>query len=273
LNEVTSTVAAYLELLEVPEGEPRREAWTRQYEAAHPDVFAKYYGNWGSRDRRSHAADRVSRIAPIIRERETRARGLVDAVARDFVGLGLLSRSDLPVVLLVGGNTSNGWVTDFRDEATLFLALEFVGDAPFDDMLVVHESVHVAHAQRSTLQWPGPVATSLFAEGLAVALSRQLRPGLPESAYLWFDDEHESWVRECQAQERDIRHHISDNLDSTDEKLLKRFFGAPDDSPVPARCGYWLGDMIATDLLKRGFEPLDLLGWRYEEILAHLRGI
>lgn len=86
MNNVTSTVAAYLELLEVPEGRPRREAWTRQYEAAHPDAFAKYYENWGSTDRRSYAADQVSTIAPILRERETRARSLVDAVTRDFMG-------------------------------------------------------------------------------------------------------------------------------------------------------------------------------------------
>jgi len=43
----------------------------------------------------------------------------------------------------------NGWVAEHTGQRTLFLALEFLGHPPHDDLLVVHELTHVAQAQLS----------------------------------------------------------------------------------------------------------------------------
>ncbi len=164
---VRSTIPDYLRLLEAPEGEARRAAWVDDYEAAHPAVFATYYQSWGNPDGRAAAADAVTSLAPVIPGREARARSLVERAGHDLVDIAVLDRPQIPAVLLVGGHTSNGWVADIEGISSLFLALEFLGEPPLDDVLVVHEAVHLGHLARSAASWPQTVGEALFSEGLA----------------------------------------------------------------------------------------------------------
>jgi hypothetical protein len=128
---ITSTVGAYLELLQVPAGDARVAAWTAQYEAAHSEIFEVYYQAWGKHERRSWAADQIDRAASFIGWREKRTRQLVEETVRNFTEAGYLHASDdLRVVRLVGGRTSNGWVTELAGQPALFLALEFLGEEP-----------------------------------------------------------------------------------------------------------------------------------------------
>lgn len=266
-----STVPEYLQLLEVPEGEPRRAAWVDDYEAAHPAVFATYYRSWGNPDGRAAAADAVSQLAKVIPQREARARSLVERAGQDLVEIGVLDHPEIPVVLLVGGHTSNGWVADLEGVSSLFLALELLGEPPVDDVLVVHEAAHFGHLARSAAWWPDTVAETLFSEGLAVALSRRLRPGLDDTAYLWFDDIHEAWVGECRSREDEIREIVLDGLERTDSDLVAQLFSAKPGSPLPTRCGYWLGDLLLGTLLNGGATPLELVDLTYPEALAVVR--
>lgn len=271
MANVSSTVTSYRQLLDWEEGEPRRRAWTDVYEASHPEIFAKYYEGWGDPEFRHDAADSVAGLAPKVSRREMRARALVSAAGQNFVDVGLFAEPDIPTVLLVGGHTSNGWVAEFNGQATLFLALEMLGPAPYDDILVVHESLHVAHAQYSMPQWPATVAANLFLEGLAVAMSRRLRPGLMDSAYLWFGNSNSRWVADCQGEEHRIRAHVLDDLESTSAEKRQSYFSISNESTLPSRCGYWLGDKIITDLIDDGTDPKDLLQWGYEETLVFLQ--
>jgi hypothetical protein len=268
---VLSTVDDYVEVARIPDPVARRSAWVHQYEARHPDVFEVYYRGWGRREKSDEAAAEAPDLAAIIRIRERRARELIDAVAVDLVRFGLLSQSDLSVVLLVGGHTSNGWVATFRGHPTLFLALEFLGEPPFDDLLVRHEAIHLLHEQRRARPWSESVAAALFSEGLAVALCRWLRPGFSESAYLWFDDEHEPWVGDCWKARWQIRTNIAKQLDSTDADVVRDYFGAGTKSPLPVRSGYWLGDRWLRSLLEAGHLPDDLLRQDYSDIRALAR--
>jgi hypothetical protein len=252
---VTSTVASYLELLGVPVGELRERAWVTDYEAAHAEVFATYYREWADPRRRAQAAARVADLAPVVAGREQRAVAVLDRVVTEFAGLGLLDSVDIPVVLMVGLQTSNGWVTPFRGEPTLFLALEFVGDPPYDEILIVHEAVHLAH-QRQAAHGPEwaelTVAGELFFEGLAVAASRVIRPGYDDSTYLWFDDAHSSWPGECAAVATAIAGGLLGQLNDTSIPVRHRYFAQPPDgSCLPIRCGYWAGDRCVGELLGR----------------------
>jgi hypothetical protein len=46
---------------------------------------------------------------------------------------------------LVGNNTANAWVEEFRGRQSMLVALELLGDPPYDGMLFSHEAVHLAH--------------------------------------------------------------------------------------------------------------------------------
>ena len=183
---VTTTVPGYVALAGVPEPD-REAAWTDTYEAAYPEIFETYHSAWGRHERCLAAAADVTALALRIPALEGRVRELIELSERSFRADGLLT-DDLDVVLLVGGHTSNGWVTELGDTVTLFLALEFLGEPPYDGVLVSHESFHIAHARHGADTWPEDCAGSLFQEGFAVAISREIHPGLDDSAYLWFDD-------------------------------------------------------------------------------------
>jgi hypothetical protein len=247
---LTSTVPAYLALAAVEDDVRRAEAWTEQYEAAHPEVFATYHRSWGRHERCLAAAADVPRLAPTLPAVEARAHGLVEQVEGAFHADGLID-DDLDVVLMVGAHTSNGWVTEVGGRETLFLALEFLGEPPYDQVLVSHEAVHVAHLRNGAGGWPEDGAAGLFQEGLAVAVSRMLHPGLTDSAYLWHDGAHDDWVEECAALAPQLAARTLGVLDAPEEDPTVRalFTGTRPQPGLPVRAGYWLGDVVLRDLL------------------------
>lgn len=257
---VTSTVPGYLALADVPE-ELREAAWTDRYEAAYPEIFEKYHSAWGRHERCLAAAAGVTDRVALIRDAEPRARDLIELSERSFRADGLLT-DDLDVVLMVGGRTSNGWVTELGGTVTLFLALEFLGEPPYDAVLVSHEAFHVAHGRHGADTWPEDCAASLFQEGIAVAISREIHPGLDDSAYLWNDDAHGDWVSQCEAAEAAIARRALGQLDAPyDEPAARALFTIlAEERELPPRAGYWLGDRLLRGLLER-HPASDLLVW------------
>lgn len=259
-----STVPAYLELAEVRDDAARECAWTDQYEASWPDIFTTYYSAWGDRGRRAEAAATAPDLAATILQREQRAVRLVTGAAGRLRQVGLLDEVELDVVLLVGGHTSNGWVTTFRGRPMLFLALEFLADPPYDEILVVHEALHLAHHRLRGTDWLDTIAGDVVAEGLAVALSRRLVAGHQDSAYLWFDASHDHWVGECIRQDADIRALAAAHWDTDDaDPEVAALLHARPSGAVPARSGYWLGDQIVSGWLDSGREPPELMQLPY----------
>lgn len=261
---VTSTVDEYLALALLSDPESRRQAWKRDYETAHGDVFDVYYRSWSSPGLRGRGADDVPLIAPDVRRLEKRAISLARWTEREFRHRGLLTELDL--VLMVGNHTSNGWVAELDGRQSLFLALEFLGDPPFDSLLVSHEALHVAHLRSGAADWPEDVGTSLIQEGLATAVSRELRLGLSESSYLWFDDHHDSWVKNCAESERAIATVVLEDLaTSADVPRVKGLFAANSQTgALPSRSGYWLGDRLAQRWLSQ-HAIQDVLLWDHSE--------
>ena len=274
---VLSTVDAYLALADLG-AQADEHAWRARYEAAYPDVFATYYREWGAPGRRGAATAALAGLAPLMRERERRALDMLERVSRDFAGRGLLPGKDMPVVLMVGVGSSNGWVTPFRREPTLFLALEFLGQPPGDEILINHETVHLAH-QLAAPQWAqqadSSVAGALFFEGLATAMSRVLCPGHSDSQYCWFDDEHADWADECAKAAGPAAAKMIDELDVSRPEVVRHWFAGGPGSSVPTRWGYWCGDRLAAGLLDQ-HDPADVLRLDYptaRQLAAeHLRG-
>lgn len=264
--DVTSTVGAFLHLADLQSVEERIEAWTTEYEAGFPDIFATYYAGWGSPARREHAARSAPDLVAGLRDRERKALGLVTSAAQSLVADRLLDDLDFQVVLLVGGGSSNGWTAKAVDVETLYLALEVLPKSPFDTALVFYELIHLAHNRRAGIDvWPQTVVGSLFCEGLATAASRRLVPGLSDSGYLWFDEQHNEWVRECADRSARIRTMVHSELETTAEESMLNLFSARPGSSVPTRCGYWLGDSLVDAALAGGHSVDDLMRLTYDE--------
>ena len=139
--------------------------------------------------------------------------------------------------LLVGLFSSDGRVTDFRGRRTLFLAVEYV--PPYETVFFVHECAHLVH--RAAGFDGDTVAAAVVAEGLAVAVSAELEPGLDEAVYLWMRDGREDWLRECVAREEELRARLRADLDSEDAGVYAScFLGRPNESGLPARSGYFV---------------------------------
>lgn len=265
---VQSTVPSYLQLLRIPAGAARRQAWHEFYEAAHPSIFESYYSDWGNPDGRDEAADRVAELAPLVKEREARAAAAVARAGQDLVELGLLDDAAIPTVLLVGVGTSNAWATT-SGQPTVYIALESLPAAPFDTVLVLHEAVHYAQLKRAAPDWPEHVGARLHQEGIATALTRQVHPGLADSAYLWFDGAHQQWALTCAQREHEILRRLQANFDSNDPRIAEEFFGNKP-AILPTRCGYWAGDRIAQQLLQERDMTLAVLG-SLQDAVSHAR--
>jgi hypothetical protein len=267
---LTSTLPAYLALAEIDDDAAREAAWTEQYEAAYPEIFTTYHRSWGRHARCLTASRDVPRLARTMPAIEERARRLSEEAERFFLAEGLID-DDLDVVLLVGGHTSNGWVTELDGRSTLFLALELLGEPPYDAVLLTHEAFHVAHAQHGAEEWPEDCAGSLFQEGLAVAVSREVHPGLSDSSYLWFDGEHDEWVDACAAVCTAITDRARSELDTSyDEPRARALFTVLDEEEeLPPRAGYWLGDRVARRL-RESHSLRDLLAWDHATVRAAL---
>jgi hypothetical protein len=133
----------------------------------------------------------VGDLARIVAHREAQLRETLTRTEEQFRRLGLLpADADVSVVLFVGTGHSDAWVEVFRQAPTLFVALEMFGDPPSVELLATHECLHVAHYRSlSRLLSSRPHLTDhvgfrIWAEGLAVAGTRLLRPGHDDAAYL-----------------------------------------------------------------------------------------
>ena len=261
---ITSTVAEYQKLARIKDDASRLQAWTTDYEAAHRDVFDVYYRSYSDPGRRNGAAADVPRISPLVQEWEARAEALARQTEQEFRAQGLLD--ELNVVLLVGNHTANGWIEEFHGRQTMFVALELLGVPPYDGMLFSHEAVHLAHMHHGAANWPDDVGSHLIQEGVATAASRELHPGLSDSGYLWNDDQHDSWVRECREAERALAAVVLDEMATPAEAAHVNGLFAPDcqAGTLPSRSGYWLGDLLAQHWLSQ-HSLRDVLRWNHAE--------
>jgi len=251
----------------VPTGPERERAWVEQYEAAYPEVFEVYYRGYGDPEGRSESAARVERLAGDLADREQRLRLMLHRAEAAFVAAGLLSAGDeLPVVLMVGTAGSDAWVDVFRGVPTLFVALEMVSGPTTDELLLTHELVHVAHYRRQVLALASDphlreqVGFRVWAEGLAVTGTRMLMPGRAETAYFSVDSD--EWFDNCRARLPLLARTIRDHLSDVDAALVHTLCGVSTGQPWPSRAGYWVGDLIARELVGSGFDLNSLLDLR-----------
>ncbi|WP_114906900.1 hypothetical protein [Ornithinimicrobium murale] len=262
---VTSTVPAYIGLANLDPSE-RVDAWVSQYEMAHADIFEVYYSAYGNRSGREAAAGLVADFAPGVVEREAWVHTALKAAAEDLAAHGLMDADQsLDVVLMVGTGHSDAWVKIIHGIPVLFVALEMLQDPERDALLVLHELIHVVHvrallpllATQPALE--DHVGMRVWLEGLAVAGTRLLRPGRPDTDYLFAAEGR--WVQECQAALPALAATLVPNLTAPDAAIGYSLCGVTDEHPWPSRAGYWVGDQVVRELLEAGHDLPSLMPW------------
>ena len=172
-------------------------AWAK-YERRHRDVFDRYFDGWGDVHQRPVAAAMMVQTAERLGGSRLDWPGLfADAAVRITALVG--GDLEVSVVVFVGVGTSNGWVTNLRGHATVFMAAELTARPPLDRVLIAHELTHTAQHLLKP-EWEAsdyPIGAHIFAEGLGTFVSELAYPGHHDDEYLWVDSAHQEWLREC----------------------------------------------------------------------------
>ncbi len=221
----------------------REALWKERYEAAHPDVFEAFYATHGSPTGRAAVVRELARVrqkaeeaAPVVRE----AVKTVEASLPDLLGLPA-DRSPVHV-LMVGTFTTNAAVGRLGDDVAVFHCLEWFQTAEGARALVAHETTHAWHELNMGEPSPSDAAWTAFYEGIAVAASRALFPGLNELDYFWYGHpEVEAWLPWCQEHHADLLDHFTASIDATD--TYETYFGG---GMIEGqwRVGFYLADQI-----------------------------
>ena len=222
----------------------REALWREKYEDAYPEVFAGFYAADGSPSGRAAIVREISRV----RSRSEEAAGVVREGIR-AAAAALPSLLDVPAepepvhVLMVGTFTTNATVGKLNDEVAVFHCLEWFQTAEGTRVLVAHETTHAYHQIAMGAKGPeDDAAWMAFSEGLAIAASRAIVPGLPEADYFWYGHpEVESWLPWCQEHRDKLIQHFRASLDVPE--TVETYFGG---GMIEGqwRVGFWLADEL-----------------------------
>lgn len=230
----------------------RERLWRDRYEAAHPDVFAAFYGGGASPRHPLAQVRELSRVRRQARDGAAALGPVIDEVA-DTVRVVLdLPPEPAPIhVLLVSGGSVNAAVGRLGGDIAVFHCLEWYRSAEDWRVLAAHETAHAWH--EITLGASAPandLAWTTFSEGLAVRASQEAVPGRPPCDYFWyghpgFDD----WLTWCVEHRSQLRAHLRDRLG--DRSAADALYGS-DQHERRSRTGYF----IAGELLNATGRPL-----------------
>jgi len=252
----TSAVASFLAAAdEVAVGRvDPLSAWT-DYEREHAAVFASYLTGWGSPERRPAAAAAMAVTAARLRTAAIDWPAVLEQVATVLTPL-VDADVTVPVVVFVGMNTSNGWVTSFVGHRTMFIAAECVPDRTRGAVLAAHEATHAVQDLLDPA-WASDDLTlgaHTFAEGLATDVSAVAVPVHRDDEYLWFDATHQQWLTDCErawpVAAAALREVLDEPCGGAAERRFFTLHSAGADTGLPSRFGYHAGLRVVRDLAR-----------------------
>lgn len=227
----------------------RESQWRERYEGAHPEVFAAFYADQPDQSGRAALVRELSRVRQLAREAGPVVAGIVEAVEPAVADVLGVSTPPTPQhVLMIGPHTTNAVVGRLDGEVALFHCLEWFFSEDGARVLVAHEDAHALHELAlGGARPPAEDASWLaFAEGLAVAASRQVVPERPEDDYFWYGyGGFEEWLPWCREHRADLLGRFAAELD--DPATAETWFGG---GLVDGRwrVGYFVADELVTSL-------------------------
>ncbi|MFN2609249.1 MAG: hypothetical protein ABR511_15380, partial [Acidimicrobiales bacterium] len=205
----------------------RRELqWKEGYESAFPEVFEPFNAEHGSPEGRAalvkelgNVRRRVAEAAPIV------AAHIEEVDAALPRALGLPADPSPLHVLLVGSFATNAAVGRLGDDVAVFHCLEWFQSAEGARVLVAHEATHAWARLATGEAFPDDDAAALaFAEGVAIAASREIVPDRPPAEYFWYGHgEVEHWLPWCEEHRDELLVTFAEGLGAPE--TVDAFFG------------------------------------------------
>jgi hypothetical protein len=164
-----------------------------------------------------------------------------------------LLKVDVPIraklLLFVGGFDNNAFTAPGGDGIpTVALPVEGIGSA----LLLIHEFTHVAEAEEAhlSLGWQRSIAHTIFAEGLAMRVTQNIHPGLPDRAYV--GEFTPDWFARAQAKQSLILADIAPHIAESNSSAVMRFTMGTGGAGLE-REAYYTGWIVIGDLLQHGW--------------------
>jgi len=268
ITDITQSFFTFWKAAQDKEQAEQVRLWQDLYESKHQEVFGVYFSPpyWGQREYLPEALKRYKDDNDAIRKT---AEEMDEVVSKSFQSALTAfdvreGEVEIDVVIFVGTYGADGFCLPVAGRWTVFLALERLshyGDAIRP--LVAHELSHgfyfelgaKAHSAFFAKIMKDPssffrVAPGLFMEGLAVAASKRIVPGLDERTYLLYAPEQWEW---CQENRATLMRLVLDELGNQDQEAYFRFFTAgeaTENLPYP-RAGYYIGYLAIEQLLQQ----------------------
>lgn len=268
IRDLTQSFFTFWKAAQGKEQAEQLKLWQKLYESKHRETFEVYFSPpyWGQRENLPDALKRYEDDS----ERICKTAGEMEKLVSKVVSKGLKAfdarenEVTIDVVIFVGTYGADGFCFPVAGRSMIFLALERLshyGDAIRP--LVAHELSHGLHSELGRRAHPAPftkimkdpfslfrVASGLFMEGLAVAASKRIVPGLEERTYLLYTSEQWAWCQENRA--RLMALFFSELGDQNQEAYFKFFATGErkDELPYP-RTGYYIGYLAIEQLLEQ----------------------
>ena len=232
------------------------------YIERHREVFEQYFPNHCPRtDKRLRAAIRQypNKINDI-RTISDQLPGIIEEVETDFSAM-FQTDFKLGYKLIVGTFGSNAFVTPDNRREIYFAVEKLSSKTDHLKVIVAHEIGHVAHfsfatnkgMDWTTVDWMHGL-TTLYTEGAATYLSKQVVPNLNASVYFTYDDDGDQWVTCYEKHKVEVKKRFLEDViggwDMTKEKEWFRLSGG-------SYFGYnRLGYLLGTDYIEQLVEGI-----------------
>jgi hypothetical protein len=252
--------------------------------AAHPELFtpdvlgkAGVSGGSGDTDPQAIVAAYLRDVAPFVARMQVIAgtihRDLNDS-ARAFTKTFPDYAAATPVYFTVSMFSFDGGTRMVRDRIALLFGIDGIAryHGPDDNprVLIDHELFHQYHAQIAPelAAEDVPLWVSLWEEGLATYVSEQMNPGTSDAQVLMSP----TLAAQVAPILPVVTAELLANFESKDKAEYAAFFyGRNGRSDIPARCGYYVGLLVARRLAA-GRSPQQLAALRGPALEAAVRG-
>jgi len=267
LADLTEGLVEYQQAARGRPPEERLALWNSLYAARHQEFFSWYLKERCPQDRlakrlpdydpREHVLARPSQVLP----------GVLEEIWPRVLAACGEGESALRAILFAGGFDADGFCEHYGPDLAVFFQAEVICTYPEGLLRVhsAHESFHYLHAHKVLSRDPAfsykeryfEIPVALFAEGLAVAVSRRVCPGQRTARYLLWEASDPVAADWCREHERELFGRVRRVLGHSDQETFRAFFSGgnlPDGVPH-WRTGYYVGWRVVEQILQERTLP------------------
>jgi len=267
LADLTEGLVEYQQAARGKSPEERLALWNSLYAARHPEFFDWYLKERCPRDKlakrlrdydpREHALARPSQVLP----------GVLEEIWPRVLAVCSEGELALRAILFAGGFDADGFCDLYGGDLAVFFQAEVICTYPKGvlQVLAAHESFHYLHAHNVLARDPSfsykeryfEIPVALFAEGLAVAVSRRVYPGQKAARYLLWEVSDPVAADWCREHERELFGRVQTILGHSDQETFRAFFSGgnlPEGVPH-GRTGYYVGWRAVEEILRKHTVP------------------